>query len=231
MAAVLTFYYFPSLSSLSFCLFLSFTLFLSFRHAHSRFPLAITQMSACRPWQLNDREADLTLTPSESEVTVIKGCSELLLALGHSLMNDMKQRWDAGVEEWWRTGDSSPHTALTCAEPGKRSAQGSRLNIQFGSRLHAAELRIRCAHKQRAHKSKHTATYKHKLSEDSLSKGCVYCRINQQLFHYIIHVQSRPVSTPGQLAPFFFFFFSHLPLTLALIPGLCSDTNPSDNSA
>ena len=37
------------------------------------------------------------LDGSESEVTVIKGCSELLLALGHPLMNDMKQPCDAGT--------------------------------------------------------------------------------------------------------------------------------------
>ncbi len=68
----------------------------------------------------------------ESALTVIKGCSELLLAPGHPLMNDMKQLWDVGdrqVEEWWRTGDSSPHIRTS---PGMSSAGtlrgGSHLN-------------------------------------------------------------------------------------------------------
>lgn len=53
-----------------------------------------------------------------------------------------------------------------------------------------------------------------------LSKGCVYCRINHQRFCSIIHVLSRPLCTRGWLT------FFHLPLTLTLIPGSCTEQTP-----
>lgn len=63
-------------------------------------------------------------------------------------------------------------------------------------------------------------------SKDVLSKACVYWRINHQIFYYIIHVLSRLHCTWGRLT-----IFLHIPLTLTLIPGSCTDMNPGDNSA
>lgn len=144
---------------------------------------------------------------------------------GHPLMNDMKQPWDAGtgrgggmMEDRWQQPTHGPHLWWAQPAPGKRFGTGDRC-----AHMHTGYVR-RCQNTQ--------PPTKHLQSEDILSKGCVYCRINHQLFHYIIHVLSRPHLYPR--ASYSFFFFSlpfHLPLTPTLILGSCTDTNPSDNSA
>lgn len=148
---------------------------------------------------------------------------------GHPLMNDMKQPWDAGtgwgggmMEDRWQQPTHGPHLWWAQPAPGKGLAQ------MTGSG-------DRCAHMHTGYVWRCQNTQpptKHLQSEDILSKGCVYCRINHQLFHYIIHVLSRPHLYPRASYSFFLFFVpSHLPLTLTLILGSCTDTNPSDNSA
>ena len=135
MAALLTFYYFPSFSSLSFCLFLSFTLIplldthiYTHTHTHTH-----THTVLLAPYNTNVSRLSVTgerqwsrfdLDGSESEVTVIKGCSELLLALGHPLMNVMKQRWD-----WW-TGRGRGMMEDRWQQPTRPSpiAQGAHFN-------------------------------------------------------------------------------------------------------
>lgn len=115
-----------------------------------------------------------------------------------------------GRQEWWRTGDSSPHTRPSpggWAQPTPRTGFPLKQTLDGTSSDGCIQtLMWTQACKQCAKVSKHPATYKHSPSEDILSKGCVYCRINHQLFLYIIHVLSRPLCTRGRLA---FFFTSH----------------------
>lgn len=148
------------------------------------------------------------LDGSESEVTVIKGCSELLLALGHPLMNDMKQPWDSGtgrgggmMEDRWQQPTHGPHLWRAQPAPSRGFTLKHTLDGTYSGGC-IQTLMCTQAYKQRTEVSKHTTTYKHSPSEDILSKGCVYCRINHQPFHYIIHVLSRPLCTRGRLTFF-----------------------------
>lgn len=118
-------------------------------------------------------------------------------------MNDMKQPWDAGtgrgggmMEDRWQQPTHGPHLWWAQPAPGKRFGTGDRC-----AHMHTSYVR-RCQNTQ--------PPTKHLQSEDILSKGCVYCRINHQLFHYIIHVLSRPHLYP-RASYSFFFFFSSLP--------------------
>lgn len=115
-------------------------------------------------------------------------------------MNDMKQLWDAGtgrgggmMEDRWQQPTHGPHLWWAQPAPGKRFGTGDRC-----AHMHTGYVR-RCQNTQ--------PPTKHLQSEDILSKGCVYCRINHQLFHYIIHVLSRPHLYPRASYSFFFFLF------------------------
>lgn len=115
-------------------------------------------------------------------------------------MNDMKQPWDAGtgrgggmMEDRWQQPTHGPHLWWAQPAPGKRFGTGDRC-----AHMHTGYVR-RCQNTQ--------PPTKHLQSEDILSKGCVYCRINHQLFHYIIHVLSRPHLYPRASYSFFFFLF------------------------
>lgn len=131
-------------------------------------------MSAGWTWQVNDSKVDLTLT-------AIKGRSELLLALGHPLMNDMKQLWDSNrgtaataEEEWWRVDDSSPHTALTCAQHSHHAKWTHTLMVSSNCWW---AWQVGC-------QKKNATTSNHSTSGDILSKGCFqhfcinYCQLH-----------------------------------------------------
>lgn len=156
MAALLTFYYFPSL-------LLSVTLSLSLFHPLppfffpdtlvACFLLSVTQMWARlrvtgeRQWSRFD------LDGSESEVTVIKGCSELLLAPG------------ASINEWHET-------AVRCRDRQGRRNDGGQVTAAHtrpspvmssaGTRQKVWHRRPMCTHVYRLCKevSEHTTTYK-----------------------------------------------------------------------
>ena len=137
------------------------------------------------------------LDGSESEVTVIKGCSELLLAPGASI-NEWHETAVRCRDRQGRRNDGGQVTAAHTRPSPVMSSAGIRQRVGTGDR---------CAHMHTGYVWRCQNTQpptKHSQSEDILSKGCVYCRINHQLFHYIIHVLSRPHLYPRASYRFFF---------------------------
>ena len=163
MAALLTVYYFPSLLlsvTLSLPLFhpLPRFFFFFFRHTHCLLlALSVTQMwvrlrvTGERQWSRFD------LDGSESEVTVIKGCSELLLAPGASI-NEWHETAVRCRDRLGRRNDGGQVTAAHTRPSPVMSSASTRQRVGTDDWIR----RPMCTHAYRLcmEVSKHTTTYK-----------------------------------------------------------------------